>query len=353
MKAVVTARMMDADMRALRDLFSDIVFTGWGKHKVKLTEEQLADIVAESQADVLIVEFEHVTERVMQASRSLKLIACCRNEPEASVDVDAATRLGIPVLSGAGRNAVSVAEFTIGLMLALSRNIAKSSYKLQHTDAITGMAYSGNDQLKGPSEWSLDANAPFNLYGGPELNGKIFGVVGLGTIGRPTARLGAAFGMKLHVFDPYLDETAIREQCGGVKVSLAQLMSEADFISLHAKVTPETTGLIGRTELALIKPTAYIVNTARAAIMDYDALHDALRERRIAGAALDVFPQEPIGPDNPFLALDNVLLTPHLAGSSWDIPSHHSRMVAEDVTRYFRGESPARIMNARALRSQT
>lgn len=349
MKAFVTARMKDDDVCRLNDAFGEIVFGGWGTNKVKLTEQQLAEAAAD--ADVLIVEFEHVTERVMKAAPGLKLIACCRNEPEASVDIDAASRLGIPVLSGAGRNAISVAEFTIGMMLSLSRNIAVSSYLLQHTDEITGMAYSKNDQLKGPSEWSMDANAPFVRFGGPELYGKILGIVGLGTIGRPVAKLGSAFGMKLYVFDPHQDEASIREQCGGVKVTLEQLMREADFISLHAKVTPETAGLIDRVHLAMMKPTAYIVNTARAAIMDYDALYMACKERRIAGAALDVFPQEPIGPDNPFLSLDNVLLTPHLAGASWDIPSHHSCMVTDDILQFFRGSFPARIMNARLLRS--
>jgi D-3-phosphoglycerate dehydrogenase len=348
MKMLVTARIESDDMERLRGLFSDIETAGWGLDRVKLDEEQMIERLREK--DAAIIEFEPMTEKVISASPGLKLIACCRNEPEANVDVEAATARGIPVLSGAGRNAVSVAEFTFGMLLALSRNIAKTDYLLKRTDEITGMAYSGKDQLKGrPSEWSLDANAPFNRYGGPELYGKNFGVVGLGTIGRVVASMGRAFGMNVLVFDPYVSEQAIMEQVGGRKVSLEELMQEADFVSLHAKVTAETTGLIGRRTLSMMKPHAYLVNTARAALMDYDALYAALMQGRIAGAALDVYPEEPIRTGNPFLKLDNVLLTPHLAGSSHDIPRHHSKLITDDVIRYYGGQRPQRIMNPEVL----
>jgi D-3-phosphoglycerate dehydrogenase len=344
MKLLVTARMMPEDMARLRAMFTEIEVAGWGLDRVKLDEEQM--IARLRNKDAAIIEFEPMTERVIAALPGLKLIACCRNEPEANVDVEAATARGIPVLSGAGRNAVSVAEYTFGLLLSLSRNIAKTDYLLKRTDEITGLAYSGNDQLKGrPSEWSLDANAPFNRYGGPELYGKNFGVVGLGTIGRVVASMGKAFGMNLLVFDPYVSEQAIREQVGGRKVSLEELMGEADFVSLHAKVTPETIGLVDRRTLSMMKPGAYLVNTARAALMDYDALYDVLKEGKIAGAALDVFTEEPITGDNPFLKLDNVLLTPHLAGSSHDIPRHHSKLITDDVIRFYSGERPQRMMN--------
>jgi len=343
MKLLITARMIPEDVDRLRGIFSEIEFAGWGTDKVKLSEDEMVKRL--SDKDAVIIEFEPMSKRVVDSAPHLRLIACCRNEPEANVDVAAATARGIPVLSGAGRNAVSVAEFTFGMLLSLVRNIARTDHLLKHTGEITGMEYSRNDQLKGPSEWSLDPGAPFNRFGGPELHGKALGLVGMGTIGRVVAKLGRAFGMDLLVYDPYLTEEGIREEVGGRKVSLESLMQVADFISLHAKVTDETRGLIDYRYLSMMKPSAYLVNTARAAIMDYDALYRVLREGKIAGAALDVFPSEPISGDDPFLTLENVLLTPHLAGSSPDIPKHHSQMITDDILTYFAGGRPKRIMN--------
>lgn len=346
MKLLITARMEVADIDKLQEFYEEIEVAGYGLNKIKLNEDQMIAHLADK--DAIILEFEPLTEKVMLASSKLKLIGCCRNEPEANVDIEAATLYGIPVLSGVGRNAISVAEFNFGMLLSLSRNIARTDYLLKHTCDITGATYSRNDQLKGPSEWSLDANAPFNHFGGPELHGKNLGIVGLGTIGRVVAQMAIAFGMKLLIFDPYLSEQRIME-LGGIKVTLEALMEQSDFVSLHAKVTKETEGLINYHYLAMMKPTAYMVNTARAAIMDYDALYQILLERRIAGAALDVFPSEPLAHGNPFLKLDNVLLTPHLAGSSHDIPKHHSRMITEDMLFYLKGNRPQRIMNPQVL----
>src|SRR5690606_1845629 len=125
---------------------------------------------------------------------------------------DAATKRGIPVISGAGRNAISVAEYNFGMLIALARNIARTDYLLKHTDEITGMIYSKKLRQKGPSEWSLDANAPFNRFGGPELYGKQLGIVGLGTIGRVVASMAKAFGMHILVYDPYVSEEFITTQ---------------------------------------------------------------------------------------------------------------------------------------------
>lgn len=351
MKLLVTARMEPEHLSTLGKWFSDITIAGWGKTKVKLNEEEMIEQL--QGKDAVILEFEPMTGKVIAASRQLKLIACCRNEPEANVDMAAASAYGIPVLSGAGRNAVSVAEFHMGLLLSLVRNIAKTDYLLKYTDEITGMAYSPNVQLKGPSEWSLDPQAPFNRFGGPELCGKTLGLVGLGQIGRAVARLAVAFGMHLIVYDPYVSEEVIQADFQGRKATLEEVMKQSDVVSLQAKVTPETTGLINERYLSLMKPTAYLVNTARAALMDYDALYRLLQEGKIAGAALDVYPQEPLTSDNPFLRLNNVLLTPHLAGSSHDIPRHHSRLITEDIVRYFAGERPLRLMNAAAVVAAT
>ena len=138
---------------------------------------------------------------------------------------------------------------------------------------------------------------------------------------------------------------AVIDESGGTRSDLDTLLHEADFVTLHCKVTPETRGMIGASELSLMKPSAFLVNTARAAIVDYAALYTVLSERRIAGAAIDVFEQEPVRPDDPLLKLDNVVLTPHLAGASWDVPRHHSRTLMQDLSLFAEGRRPKHLAN--------
>ena len=344
MRALITARFDGEELERLRGLADDIRFAGWGVDRKKLTAREMADRVGD--LDILIVEFEPITEEVLAAARHLKALVCCRNEPEANVDVSAATALGIPVLHTPGRNAVSVAEYTIGLMLAVSRHIAAAHHLLRHTSELTAVQYEDKmaDRRGVTSEWSLDPTAPFNRFPGPELAGKTLGLVGFGTIGRQIARRALAFDMRVIVADPYVDATAAK-RAGAVRCELPALMRSADFVAIAAKVTPETTGLIGREQIGLMKPSAYFINTARAAIVDCDALHEALAAGRIRGAALDVFPSEPVPADSPFLRLDNAVLSPHLAGASLDIPRHHSRQAVDGLMSLFAGRMPHGLAN--------
>jgi D-3-phosphoglycerate dehydrogenase len=344
MKALITARLSSKAEEVLAGWFDHTQYAGWRETHKRLSEQELR--AALQDVDVFITEFDPVTEEVLAAAHKLRVLACCRNEPGASVDLEAATQLGIPVLFPPGRNAVSVAEFTFGLIISLARHITTTDYLLKKTDQLTGGGYvsrkSGGRQVV--SEWSLDPEAPFVRYSGPELFGKTLGIVGLGTIGREVARRARGFQMKLLVFDPFVDDTVLAE-FGAIRVDLSTLLQQADFVSLHCKVTPETRGMIGASELSLMKPTAYLINTARASVIDHAALYAALAERRIAGAALDVYEREPVPPDEPLLKLDNVLLTPHLAGASWDIPHHHAEILIRDLTLYLSGRRPEHLAN--------
>jgi D-3-phosphoglycerate dehydrogenase len=344
MKALITARLSPSAEEVLAGWFDDIQYAGWRETHKRMSEEEL--LAAIQDVDVFITEFAPVTARVLAAAPRLRVMACGRNEPAASVDLKAATQHGIPVLFPPGRNAISVAEFTFGLMISLARHIATTDYLLKKTDQLTVGGYvsrkSGGRQVI--SEWSLDPGAPFLRFAGPELFSKTLGLIGFGTIGRAVARIAHGFQMRLLVYDPYITASALTE-FGAIGVDLKTLLQEADFVSLHCKVTPETQGLIGESELSLMKPTAYLINTARAAVVDYAALHTALTEGRIAGAALDVYEREPVPPDDPLLRLDNVLLTPHLAGAAWDIPNHHSEMLIRDLTLYFAGRRPEHLAN--------
>jgi D-3-phosphoglycerate dehydrogenase len=347
MNTLITARFSEKYLEPLEPYITTVRFAGYGATGHKLSVEKMKEEIKD--VELLITEFENINEEVLSNANKLKIIVCCRNEPQASVDIEAATRRSIPVLFSNGRNAVSVAEYTFGLLIALARNIAHTDHLMKYTQELTTADYEDKKGVRTiTSEWSLDPRAPFNLYGGPELYRKKMGVIGFGSIGREVGKRALAFGMKLLIADPYLNKEAIADFDAEL-VDLDTLMRESDFISVNCKVTPETTGLINAEKIAMMKPTAYLVNTARAAVMNYDDLYQALKEKKIAGAALDVYPKEPVEPDNPFLKLRNVVLSPHLAGSAYEIPEHQSEIVTNDLLRLLNGERPKAIANPEVL----
>lgn len=345
MKTLLTARFTDDSLRRLEDTGS-VVRAGFGVTGRKLDSGELR--AASADADIVIVEYETLDRDFFLSSR-LKLAACCRNEPGASVDLEAATAAGVPVLFPPGRNAVAVAEYTIGMMISIARHLHVSHHLLRYTDALTKIRYADKLDARShvTSEWSLEPGAPFQLFQGPELSGKCLGLVGCGTVGGEIARRARAFGMTVVVADPYAPAESLRA-LDAKPATLTEVASQADFLVIAAKVTPETRGLVSREIMARLKPSAYVINPARAAIMDYDALIELLRARRIAGAALDVYPLEPLPDDHALRSLDNVLLSPHLAGASTDIPAHHSQMITEDILRVLAGGRPPHLANPAA-----
>jgi len=224
-----------------------------------------------------------------------------------------------------GRNADSVADFAIGVMLMLARDIAR-----------------GQSHLRA-NGWMVDGELPYFHFRGPELGGKTLGLIGCGAVGRKVAQRAQGFEMEILGYDPFIQQS----QLGNLiqLVSLDELMAQSDFVSLHAHLTADNRGMLGTRELSLMKPSAYLINTARAGLIGEDALYEILQNKRIAGAALDVFWREPLNPPNRWFDLDNVLLTPHLAGASLDVITHHSRMVVEDLERWRRGERPHFLAN--------
>jgi phosphoglycerate dehydrogenase-like enzyme len=234
------------------------------------------------------------------------------------VDLEAARRAKVPVSNNGGANAISVAEHALMLMLAVSRRVI-----WQHGN-VSGGRWRGN----GP--------AP-RMY---ELFDKTLGIVGLGTIGKKVARLAKAFGMRVQYYDIVrLSEDA--EDALGVRFRLLrELLKSSDVVSLHVPLNDSTRGMIGAGELALLKPAAILVNTCRGPVVDEAALYRALSGGKLFGAGLDVFDQEPPPADNPLLKLDNVLLTAHFAGPTWDNHVARFRNAFDNVQRVARGESP-------------
>ncbi len=254
-----------------------------------ISASELTAIVGEY--DALIVRSRtKVTKEILEAATRLKVVGRAGVGVD-NIDVDVATRQGIAVLNAPGGNVISAAEHTLALTLALVRHIPKADAALRR------------------GEWER------KRFRGIELNGKTLGLAGAGRIGSEVAKRARAFGMRVVAYDPYLSRERA-EQFGIQLVTMPDLFEQADVISVHVPLTDETRGIIGAVELALMKPTAYLINAARGGVVDEGALADALRSGRLAGAALDVFEEEPASPDNPLLGLDNVVAVPHLGAAT-------------------------------------
>jgi D-3-phosphoglycerate dehydrogenase len=234
------------------------------------------------------------------------------------VDVDSATELGIPVVFTPLGPTESTAEHAFLLMMAVAR-------KLTYLDRATR---SGDFHVR-------------DHVVGAELQGKKVGVVGFGNIGRRFAEMcRAALQMEIHAYDPFINPQKIVDWGAVYQKSILEMAAQVDFISLHIPATPETHHIVNAKVLAALGPHGYVINCARGPVMDEQALIAALKENRIAGAALDVFDPEPPLADNPLFALDNVVLTPHLASFTDEGRRRMGMMVAEDVLRVLKGETP-------------
>ena len=315
--ALVTAQWPADDPLAAAGL--RVERAGWGVTGTALEGPDLVAAAREASADLLVVEVERVDAAVLAALPDVRLVATARGAPS-NVDLAAAAARGVPVLHTPGRNADSVADFVVGLVLSAARGIGRGERHLRDV----GWTYPGEG---GAPE------LPYLHVRGPELQGRTLGVVGWGAVGRRVARrLQGGFGMRLLVHDPYVEHAA--------GVDLPTLLAGSDVVSLHVPRGPETDGMVDADALALLPPGAVLVNTAGGAVVDVPALLAALDAGRLAAAALDVFPEEPLPRDSPLLGRDDVVLTPHLAGASDDVPRRHAEMIAQDVARWLAGERP-------------
>ncbi len=278
---------------------------------------ELWDLIEDTE--VLMVHLCPVSEKLIDMAKNLKLILVNRGGTE-NVDVAAATARGIPVLSNPAHNANAVAEFAVGLMVAETRNVARA-----HAALKTG-------------QWRERFPNSGVIF---ELVGQTVGLVGFGTIARLVAKKLQGWDVNILIYDPYVpdnDPDLVKYNCR--KASLDELLRESDIVSLHARASGGKP-LVGREELSLMKPSAYLINTARSYLVDYDALYVALRDGKLRGAALDVFQTEPIGPDHPMVSLDNVTLTNHRGGDTVNSYSDSPAMLFCEADKLWCGEYDA------------
>lgn len=280
-------------------------------------------------AEVIIAELDLVDEATLAAAPNLRAVVSCRAKP-VNVDLDACSVRGIPVITTPGRNAEVTADLSFALLLATVRQVSASERWLRD----------GN--------WSdKDVFEPYERFRSIGLGGRTLGILGGGAIGRRMLRRALGFGMKVKVYDPFLPEDAFGSDA--VVVSLEEVMSTSDIVTVHVPLMPDTEGLIGARELALMKPDAFLINAGRAAIIEENALMDVLRERRIAGAGFDVYYQEPLPADSELFSFDNVTMTPHIAGASDDVITEHSRIAAAALQAWQSGSKIPGVANAKQL----
>ena len=286
--------------------------------KPGLTQEELISTIGDY--DALVVRSQtKVTAKVIEAGKKLQVIARAGVGVD-NIDVDEATRRGIVVVNAPTSNTISAAEHTIALMLALARHIPQANAVLK-----SGV-------------WRRSD------FMGTEVRNKTLGIIGLGKVGSEVARRARGLEMKLIAHDPFIPVDRARNL--QVKLThLEQLLKEADFITLHAPLTSSTKGLISAKELALVKPTARIINTARGGLIDEKALAKAVKEKKIAGAAIDVFSTEP-ATESVLFESDKIIVTPHLGASTTEAQAMAAKDVAEQVVDVLKGQPVRYAVNA-------
>ena len=305
MKILISDKLAEEAIEYLRDQGFEVDFN-------EVSPEELLNVIPDYEA-IIVRSRTKVTSAVIDAGTALKVIGRAGIGVD-NIDCAYAKSKGIPVVYAPTGSTLSVAELAIGHMMALARHIPQATVSMK------------------ANKWEK------KKFMGIELNGKTLGFIGSGRIGCEVARLAKVFNMTTISYDPYLDK-GIAERYGLELTDLETVLKTSDFITIHAVITDETRGMVGAEQLAMMKTTAYLVNCARGGIVDEDALYDALKEGKIAGAALDVFASEP-PKDTNLVELDNILLSPHIGASTKEGQLRAGTIVAEQVKMVLNGEQP-------------
>nr|WP_206204139.1 hydroxyacid dehydrogenase [Thermococcus sp. 18S1] len=303
-KVLVAAPLHEKAIDVLKNAGFEIVYEEYPD------EARLLELVGDVEA-IIVRSKPKVTRKVIEAAPKLKVIGRAGVGLD-NIDLEAAKERGIKVVNSPGASSRSVAELAVALMFNVARKVAFADRKMRE------------------GTWAKKQAM------GIELEGKTLGVVGFGRIGYEVARIAHALGMKVLLYDPYPNEERAKE-VGGTFASLEDLLRESDVVTLHVPLIDATYHLINEERLKLMKPTAILINAARGAVVDTEALVKALQEGWIAGAGLDVFEEEPLPADHPLTKLDNVVLTPHIGASTVEAQMRAGVQVAEQIVEALKG----------------
>lgn len=343
---VLCTKLPEKRMEEIKE-FCDITIAGELKHgKGNVTEEMTKEECTGFEIVVLGDEYAGADTIQTWAEAGMKFIGAAKGTP-VTVDNEAVKAAGLRLSYTPGRNRVAVAEFNMGLMIAAARHLTLSATGLlkgEHTGPAKENIYDVPD-VKNVTFGPLDEKHPFTDYGiGFELYGKKLGVAGYGAIGREVAVRAKAFGMEILAYDPYMPAEKI-EADGAKAVDLDTMLRECDMLSIHLPVLESTKGMVNKEWFSKMKPTAYVINTARAAVIDQKDFIETLRNKAIAGAAVDVYWEEPVPANHPLLSMRNVVCTPHMAGLTTDVDNWSGEMMAQEVLAYVKGEERKYIWN--------
>jgi D-3-phosphoglycerate dehydrogenase len=312
-------------LRALGDLSID----PWNAH-VPIQLHSAEQLVERLQGvEVLIVEADHISAEVLDAT-NLRYLGVCRGDPN-NVDIPAATKKGVLVIRTPGRNAGAVADLTLGLMFTLLRSIVEA-----------------DDDIRN-GRWVIDGKIAQQRYMGREIASCTIGLVGAGAVGRAVAQRVRALGGSVIAYDPVADPDALIADGIEPVAALSDLMARADIVSVHAPLTAATRGLLGEKEFAHLRPGTLFVNTARYGIAAEEPMLAALRDGRISAAAFDHFENEFLSPEHPLASMRNVVLTPHIGGSTIETIENHTLQIAQGIHDVMEGKVPGTVVNPEVL----
>jgi phosphoglycerate dehydrogenase-like enzyme len=318
MRALITCEVTDEFLSALKSRKIEYQLTGWGQTGNTLTQEEL--ISKALDCEIVIVEIEDLNKSVIESLPNLKFVGVSRGTP-VNVDLEFCKARGIPVVHTPGRNADSVADYCLSMMLDLSRKLTASSRHL----ASEG--------------WMFDGKLPYLEFRGRELGKLKVGLFGFGQIGaRVAQRLHSGFGSQVYFYDPFVESSVHAKK---VK-SLDELFEISDIVSLHAPVIPETENSVNRALLRKLGPEGILISSARAKLVVEEDLYQSLSNSEIASAAIDVFWSEPIDSQNRWVKLPNVICTPHIAGASLDVVANHCETILNGVDKWLSTENKIR-----------
>ncbi|MDM5338411.1 2-hydroxyacid dehydrogenase [Fictibacillus enclensis] len=313
MTVLVTAPYNKPGRDELEEMFRKVVYRSWKDHGQAFREDELIALLNETGASGLIAELDQVTENVISEAPSLQFVGVCRGMPS-NVNIEAATKRGIPVFYTPARNAQAVAEMVVGSLITFYRHIIEASKWLREKN------------------WKDDYLQAYLKFKGHEITGKTVGLVGFGAVGRRIATLLSVFECRILYYDPYVDEQDFPQY---QQKTLKEVFAESDVISVHLPRTEETIDLISEEYFSLMKKEAIFVNTSRAVVVNREDLISALKEEKIGGAILDVFYHEPPEePDYEIINLSNVLPVPHLAGATYEVEDHHVKIMNSALRRW-------------------
>ncbi len=338
MKVFITAEINNRAVHEFEKIVDLVEVASYGRKYIPLDKDDL--IRRLNGFNVLVVGYEKVDKEVFEHCSELELILSIRGGPDQNVDIKEATKRKIPVTFTPGREAIPVAEFTTGLMIDISRNISKTNHLIK-SRYLTSKE---EEVIKNDVTWGNKLTSPWYTYKGYDLKGKTIGIIGFGFVGKEVSRIIKCFDVNILAFDPYVKSETFKKY-GVIESELNELLINSNIVTIHVRENSRSQNLIGLKEFNLMKKKPFLINTSRASIIERKSLYYALKNNLISGAALDVFHFEPIFYKDPLIDFDNVILTPHIAGSSYEVLDRESEMVLSEFKYYVKNRRPLNVFN--------